>query len=181
MPSSNSIHTRSSVNAVTLSVEGRPVHILGGPYMERIPGTWGVRLAPEIDRPSDFDLLIQDFDVPSLPDYEDGLYVILNAALYENALPYIGCMAGRGRTGLVIAGLARVAMNVSGDEAVSWTRANYNPHAVETAAQRALVGKVNAARVRKALANAATPSTLPPTVEPRAASLLSRIVAFIRG
>jgi protein-tyrosine phosphatase len=48
---------------------------------------------------------------------------------------YIGCKAGLGRTGTVLACLAREA-GITTDP-VAWVRANHDPRAVETPAQEA--------------------------------------------
>lgn len=46
----------------------------------------------------------------------------------------IGCIGGKGRTGTVLACLAILA-GLPASEAVSWVRATYHPHAVETPEQ----------------------------------------------
>jgi protein-tyrosine phosphatase len=50
----------------------------------------------------------------------------------------IGCIGGLGRTGTVLACMAILA-GVPAANAVAWVRANYDVHAVETAAQEAWV------------------------------------------
>ena len=50
----------------------------------------------------------------------------------------VGCLAGRGRTGTVLACLAVLA-GIPADEAVAWVRRHHLPGAVETAAQEAWV------------------------------------------
>jgi protein-tyrosine phosphatase len=49
---------------------------------------------------------------------------------------HVGCRAGIGRTGLFLACLARAA-GVEGDP-IAHVRAQYDPHAAETAAQEAM-------------------------------------------
>jgi hypothetical protein len=50
----------------------------------------------------------------------------------------VGCAAGQGRTGTVLACMA-VLSGVPPSGAVDWVRRNYSPHAVETSAQAAWV------------------------------------------
>jgi protein-tyrosine phosphatase len=50
----------------------------------------------------------------------------------------IHCYAGIGRTGLVLAAVAKDLLGLSGDAAVAWVR-RYIPRAVETPGQRALL------------------------------------------
>jgi len=50
----------------------------------------------------------------------------------------LGCLGGHGRTGTALAWLAMLS-GISPDEAIGWVRANYCPHAVETAEQHAFV------------------------------------------
>ena len=57
---------------------------------------------------------------------------------------YVGCAAGLGRTGTFLAALARLA---GIDDGVAWTRANYDPRAVETAEQAAAVAALDVAGV----------------------------------
>ncbi|GAY10270.1 protein-tyrosine phosphatase family protein [Pseudonocardia sp. N23] len=47
----------------------------------------------------------------------------------------IACLGGTGRTGTVIACMAILAGHPA-DDALTWVRANYRPHAVETPGQR---------------------------------------------
>jgi hypothetical protein len=46
----------------------------------------------------------------------------------------VGCAAGQGRTGTVLACMAFLA-GIAPSDAVDWVRRHYSPHAVETAAQ----------------------------------------------
>ena len=49
---------------------------------------------------------------------------------------HVGCRAGLGRTGTALACLAAIA---GIDDPIAWLRAHYDPRAVETPAQEALV------------------------------------------
>ena len=90
-------------------------------------------------RAREADLLfpIPDFSAPSQPDLVAALRALLAAMQAAPELPvYIGCRAGIGRTGMMIAALAKLAGEA---DPVGWTRAHYHPEAVETAAQHQAV------------------------------------------
>jgi protein-tyrosine phosphatase len=80
---------------------------------------------------------IPDFTAPSPDVLATGLAEVLFAmeAAPDEAV-YVGCRAGIGRTGMVIAGLARIAEI---RDPIGWTRVHYHPHAVETAGQEQAV------------------------------------------
>jgi len=84
---------------------------------------------------------ITDFDTPdnhqSLLNTVDN--VLNRAGQGENIA--IHCFAGRGRTGMFIALLARKALGLEGQEAIEWVR-NYFP-AIETKEQEQLVRELD--------------------------------------
>ncbi len=79
-----------------------------------------------------------DFGLPT--DSETAAAQIISA--FERAKRgervEIGCVGGLGRTGTVLACMA-ILSGVQAEGAVAWVRANYDPHAVETAEQEAWV------------------------------------------
>jgi protein-tyrosine phosphatase len=79
-------------------------------------------------------LPIPDFGVPSREDLEG---VVKSAFDYVQAGHHIAvhCAAGIGRTGLFMAYLAKLALQLSGHEAIQWVR-RFIPHAVETPEQQ---------------------------------------------
>ena len=82
-------------------------------------------------------LPIADFGIPSA----SGLREALDATVREvqsGRHVVIHCSAGIGRTGLFTASLARVLLNLSGEQAIKWVR-RFIPHAVETPEQRRFV------------------------------------------
>jgi hypothetical protein len=85
---------------------------------------------------------VVDWENMGLPRDPDTAVVQIQAA-YARAvagdLVEVGCQAGLGRTGTVLACFA-VLGGLAPDEAVAWVRANYAPTAVETPAQERWVG-----------------------------------------
>ncbi|MBI2000314.1 MAG: hypothetical protein HYS69_03830 [candidate division NC10 bacterium] len=76
----------------------------------------------------------EDFGLPR--DYESAAEQIRQTFLRakQGQRVEIGCIGGLGRTGTALACMAILA-GVPVDQAVSWVRANYSPHAVENPAQ----------------------------------------------
>ncbi|HSF63617.1 MAG TPA: hypothetical protein VLA78_04475, partial [Paracoccaceae bacterium] len=85
---------------------------------------------------------VPDFGVPE----DAALRAVLRAMLAAmradpDGAYHVGCRAGLGRTGMALACLG--AMTGVADP-IGWVRATYDPGAVETAEQAALVGRVAA-------------------------------------
>ena len=57
---------------------------------------------------------------------------------------YIGCRAGIGRTGMMIAALAKLAGIA---DPIAWVRAHYHPDAVETSGQHAVIEALDPAMI----------------------------------
>lgn len=102
--------------------------VIGGPYSERIKSAVGVKMAHELKLPCDIDIPTFDFSVPTRVDLDSGLEKAVRAILAGDPL-YVGCMAGRGRTGLFLAILAKAFGEKS---PVEYVREHYYEHAVET-------------------------------------------------
>jgi len=130
--------------------------VVGGPYKER-PNTYvGVKLAEEINRPCDVNIPTVDFDVPPKAVLDAGLAQAVTLLLAGEPL-YVGCMGGKGRTGLFMAVLAKVLGVVN---PVEYVRAEYYAHAVETKSQYAYVTEYEApAAVTKAIRKARLTAT----------------------
>jgi hypothetical protein len=131
--------TQAPRGEVTLIVDGRAVRVTGGPFDSLPEGARGLCLEPAAARVAEAEwrLDIPDFGVPD----PAALRAVLQAMLAEmraapDAAYHVGCRAGLGRTGLALACLA--AMTGEGDP-VRWLRATYDPRAVETEAQQAMV------------------------------------------
>lgn len=127
--------------AVTLLVDGHEVRITGGPFDAMPEGARGLCLEPRAERVAEaaWRLDVPDFGVPE----EAALREVLGAMLAEmraapEAAYHVGCRAGLGRTGLALACLG--AMTGVADP-IAWLRATYDPRAVETPGQAALVAR----------------------------------------
>lgn len=134
---------------IPIRYKKRVLNFMAGPYMDRIEGTFGVKLAAEIKRACDLAVDIPDFGVPSAQVFENALIQTITAARAGHVV-YIGCMGGIGRTGMMLAGLHR-ALKASEEDSVEWVRRVYLPHAVETDRQADLVRTYDLARVQNAL------------------------------
>lgn len=79
-----------------------------------------------------------DHDVPASGREAAAAIVDAFARARDGEQVEVGCYAGIGRTGTVLACMAVLA-GVPGDAAVAWVRAHYHPYAVETDGQAAWV------------------------------------------
>lgn len=113
----------------------RYVTVTGGPYMESPKTYYGVKLAEEIRAPYRVSIPTKDFSVPKKADLDEGLANAVRALLHGERV-YVGCMGGRGRTGLFLAILAK-AFGIKNP--VEYVRKNYFSHAVETKEQYVFV------------------------------------------
>lgn len=143
-----------------------------GPYGQRLPGTYGVKLAEnhQVPNPCDYHFPIRDFGVPSKEQFQVLLAKLILTA-NDGHVVYVGCFGGIGRTGMVLGGLVRVLRKVGGDRAIEWARANYLSHTIETRAQEALIRDFDVAAVRNAVKSE----------NPVAASCISRYVRKLFG
>ena len=131
--------------AVTLMVEGRPVRITGGPFDTLPEGARGLCLEAGAARVAEAEwrLDVPDFGVPDPAALRAVLAQMLAAMRARpDAAYHVGCRAGLGRTGLALACLG--AMTGVADP-VPWLRATYDPAAVETEGQQAMVRSFAAA------------------------------------
>lgn len=105
--------------------------VTGGPFYD-CPDTYiGVKMAAEIHRPCVVNIPTRDFQTPHPHDLRRGLRDAVTHLLAGEPL-YVGCMGGKGRTGLFLAVLAK-ALGVKNP--VEYVRRHYYSHAVETADQ----------------------------------------------
>lgn len=105
--------------------------VFGGPFAQAPITMATVKMAAEIRMPCSVSIPTIDFSVPSKAVLDEGLYQAVKMILHGDPV-YVGCMGGRGRTGLFLAILAK-AFKI--DNPVEYVRQHYYAHAVETAKQ----------------------------------------------
>ncbi|KVR21707.1 hypothetical protein WK13_34785 [Burkholderia ubonensis] len=105
--------------------------VAGGPYLARPANMVGVKMAKEIGAACDIDIPTPDFNVPPKDRLDFGLTQAV-AAILAGRQVYVGCYAGRGRTGLFLAILAKT---FGIENPVEYVREHYFEHAVETDGQ----------------------------------------------
>lgn len=121
---------------MTFDLFGQTALYWGGPYLARPIRLPGIRMAAEIEAQANWVVPTEDFDTPPVDDLYRAMVQSIAIAVTENVTPYVGCMAGRGRTGLFMATLAYLT---GVDNPVRHVRNVYYPHAVETPEQERFV------------------------------------------
>lgn len=117
-----------------LPLRGKKHYVaFGGPFIEKPKdqGFVGVKMAAEIRVPCEIDIPTPDFQVPPKDVLDKGLLEAVKAVIKGDKV-YVGCMAGRGRTGLFLSILVK-AFGV--EKPVEFVREHYYSHAVETRGQ----------------------------------------------
>lgn len=116
--------------------------IFGGPYLNKPPGFFGIKMAMEISAHYHISIPTKDFSVPDPDVFRRGL--IQSLPLIADRSPiYVGCMGGIGRTGLFLGGVAKMMSEAQrirrkpGFDPVAYVRNTYLDHAIETAEQQA--------------------------------------------
>lgn len=122
-----------------LKFAGQDIKIYGGPYYDRPAHMFGIKLAKEINLPCNIDLPILDFSIPKPKETKIALMECIKA-LRQGKEVYVGCMGGRGRTGLYMALLAKAA---GVKNPIEYVRSTYTHHAVETPEQEKFVNNFN--------------------------------------
>lgn len=107
---------------------GKFYTVFGGPYMDKPRHFAGVKMAVEIDKSATVRINTHDFKTPPVKQLNSGLDKAVQLILKRRRV-YVGCMGGRGRTGLFMAVLAK---SWGIEDPVGYVRRNYYPHAVET-------------------------------------------------
>jgi protein-tyrosine phosphatase len=82
-------------------------------------------------------LPIGDKEIPPMDEIQQAVRNCLERAR-EGARIVVHCRAGLGRTGTILACMAREALGMSGDQAIAWTRQQI-PGAIETYGQVRLI------------------------------------------
>ncbi len=133
--------------AVALTLLGRTRRISGGPFDLWDGRGIGFCAAAEARRAGEATVLLAlaDFQAPAPAPLVAALARLLAAMRgAPEAVVHVGCRAGLGRTGTVIAALAKLAGH---DDPVGWTRRHYHPAAVETAGQAEAVASLDTGAV----------------------------------
>ena len=119
--------------------------IYGGRFKSYEPGTRrliGIKMAEEIDHPSDVRVDTTDFSVPTVEDMRHGMVAALDAMAAGKDV-YVGCMGGTGRTGTFMGCMAKLMMDYDTEypmkDPVLYVRHFYRKHAIETAEQERYV------------------------------------------
>lgn len=114
---------------------GAHFKVAGGPYKKMPKGFLGVKMAEEIDLPCEVDVPVVDFSIPTVEQLERGVEQTLRLVLAGKPV-YVGCMGGIGRTGLMLAALAKT---FDIENPIQYVRDTYYAHAVETDKQKRLL------------------------------------------
>lgn len=114
--------------------------VYAGPYLAKPAQTFGVKVAAEIDSPSDLWVPIRDFGVPRSDMYDQVLFSLLFSLekIARGRQVYVGCRGGIGRTGMYLALLAKF-MGIY--DPVGYVRHYYLKGAVETVEQESYVAR----------------------------------------
>lgn len=117
------------------------LEVLAGPFRDKPKRhhgkpVFGVCLTERPQAGTDLHFPIRDFSVPDMRETQKLVDQIVHKMMRRQPV-YVGCMMGQGRTGTILACVAK-AFKAPGDPTL-FVRANYNRHAVETPQQRAFV------------------------------------------
>jgi hypothetical protein len=115
------------------NIYGGPFPFLATAAKQNLNPTLTVKLDPRCQIVPDVDLPIQDFRLPDNEREVLKAFRRIFAALSRGEDVYIGCTAGWGRTGTIMASLVNVAR--PDVDPVKFVREYYDSHAVETEAQ----------------------------------------------
>lgn len=131
---------------------GKFYTVWGGRSLDRPENMRFLKLAKELPLPCDIDMPVVDFQVPTKAQVDVALSAAIDCILAGKPL-YVGCMGGQGRTGLM---LALIAKAFSVKSPVPYVRRKYYSHAVETDMQYKFVTKYRVPKSIKRKIKAAT-------------------------
>lgn len=118
------------------------VTVFGGPYLQKPTGYVGVKMAQELplfkNGDHQIDIPTKDFSTPPQDKLLAGLEEAVDQILAGKNV-YVGCMGGKGRTGLFLSVLVK-AFGIKNP--VEYVRSVYYRHAVETPDQYDFVAEL---------------------------------------
>lgn len=128
--------------------------VYGGPYRDRPPQMFGVKMAQEIDEVFNVDVPTRDYDVPAISDLRMGIVRTLMAMVNDRTV-YVGCWGGIGRTGLFLAALVKVQIEYramqhrtgGGEDPVVYVREHFMQNAVETSQQMKFIADFDVSEI----------------------------------
>lgn len=133
------------IKAALFSKKLSEIELFAGPWLAKPKDLSGVCLLEDtIPIPASskdaviFRMPIQDFSTPTIDEMREVIYFILEMSKKEPV--YVGCWGGKGRTGLVLACLAK-ALHYK--EPIVFVRKNYHRFAIETVEQEYFVERFN--------------------------------------
>lgn len=123
--------------------DGRIVVIHGGPFVQKPTGFQGICLLekdmPAQDGTTNVHLPIRDFATPTVDQAVEAALLAVAYAL-EHRPVYVGCMGGKGRTGLVLGVIAALC---GVRTPVEYVRKTFSVHAIETKQQESFVNSLD--------------------------------------
>lgn len=138
------LHSNALTGCMPVELEdGRIVVIHGGPFSQKPKGFQGICLLekdmPAQDGTRNVHLPIRDFSTPTIEQAVEGALLAVAYAL-EHRPVYVGCMGGKGRTGLML-GVAAVLCGIWNP--VEYVRKTFSLHAIETKQQEVFVNSMD--------------------------------------
>jgi hypothetical protein len=125
----------------TFTFDEQNFYIFGGPIAQAPEHAFRVRLAPEVRVDCEITVPVRDFGIPDNFDHwRAAALKLIRVGLKGKVMPYTGCMGGIGRTGMMLATIAKI---LGEDAPVAWVRTHYRRGAVETVAQERFVADLD--------------------------------------
>jgi len=131
----------------TFVFENKYFEISGGPIARAPSNAFRVRLAPEVNAPAEITVPVRDFGVPEdANQWRAAALTLIRVALKGKRPAYVGCMGGIGRTGTMMATVAKI---MGEPHPVRWTRTHFRRNAVETPGQEKFVASLDVSAERE--------------------------------
>lgn len=142
--------SQTSTGSLPLNVIGVQHDVMAGPFRAGLPeNLYKVCLTRQCPDESAHHFPIPDFSTPG-HEATQSLIEVISRALLGGQQVYVGCTAGLGRTGTILACLTKVLEPEEADP-VAKVRRDYRASAVETSSQEDFVASFDAKKVRRRL------------------------------